>query len=178
MPLATVDQLASWLGRDFGPPGSVESERARLMLGEAEAVIIDEAGQPLDSRETTEVLDGTGHRLLTLGRWPVTNLSAVHVKGTALDVSEDVEWSATGVVKRLGEVWPESLRSVKVTYTAGHDPLPDVLTEVCLAAAARGYTNPEGKVQDSYGEWQTRFTPTDGVGLTSAERRIVARYAA
>lgn len=179
MPLATPDELASWLGRNFGQQGDSEWQRAELFLTMAETVITDEAHQPLDQQQTTVALDGSGHRLLTLPRWPVVSVDRVTVDGVTLVEGDDYEWNDVGVLRRCGrKVWPDRYRGVEVVFTAGHNPVPTVIKEIALAAAARGYTNPEGKVSESYDNWQTRFTPTDGVGLTSAEQEIIARYAA
>lgn len=177
MAFATADDLFDFLG-SIDSPTSGQTDRATLLVDLAQAAIEEEAGQALEEAETTETLDGNGREELNLSRWPVSDVASVAEDGEALTFDDDYRWSASGVLYRVDGWWEDKPRIVVVTYTAGWDPIPTKMKQLCLQVAARAWANPEGassKTIDGVGS--SRFA-TRGLELSEEERRIVGRWKA
>jgi hypothetical protein len=59
--------------------------------------------------------------------------------GTMLTVTDDYRLGQHGILYRVGNVWPEGVQIVTVTYTHGYNTLPADVVGVCTRAAARAY---------------------------------------
>lgn len=71
-------------------------------------------------------------------------------------------------------------RASRCTWVDGEGallPVPDDVMLVTLASAARGYTNPDGFIDESLDDWRGR-KPEDAASfaLTTAEKELLAGY--
>ncbi|MFJ4687059.1 hypothetical protein [Streptomyces sp. NPDC088789] len=196
MAYATPDQLRLLL-RLPAFTGDDEA-RAQLLLDLAEGVIDDETGQALQESTDTVLLDsptryrawpyvqGAGDRRLVLPRWPVKAVASVTVlgeDGTADVLDEgadrDYTWSAAGILTRVAACWPLHDRSVQVTYTAGHNPLPKSLPGIELRLAASAWSNPLPVSSESLGDHSISYSAEAlGMTLSKADRRTLGLYRA
>lgn len=174
--------LAKQLRISLDHPDDVAA--AVQLLADAQAVIEEEAGQPLESEQVTLAVDGTGTCELVLPRWPVTAVdsvtetdadgnSEVLVEGEG----EDFTWGSDGLLTRLGAVWPCGQRNISVVVTAGFVTVPTSLLRIQRRLAAAGWHNPAGADSEQTADHNVRWH-TAGMELTTAERRIIGRYAA
>jgi hypothetical protein len=106
-------------------------------------------------------LDGTGSTTLLLPKLPVRAVESI-VEDPDGDASEltdgtDYEWSADGIVRRLGSgaYFARRFRYYEVTYSHG-EAVPDDVKLVVLRVCARAAVNPEGLTQEN----------TEGYGAT------------
>ena len=124
-PLASLEELIELL------PPSASADRAEAMLAQASRRFRGEARCHISRVEDDEVwLDGDGSRALLLPNAPVVDVASVEVDGAEVDAS----WSTDGVLRHPSR-WPDRLRSVKVVYTHGHDPVPDDVQQAVLTMA-------------------------------------------
>lgn len=145
-PLATAQQLASWLQVD-----SVESDAATLALNVASGAVRRYCGWSISAEtKTGELVDGTGRRSVWLPTLRLTAVSDVTEGGVALVDGTDYVWTREGRLYRAG-LWRNVPRNIQVTYTHGFDTVPDDVQGVTLSAAGRIYVNPEGWRQHTVG---------------------------
>lgn len=178
MAYATPADLATYLGEEFD---SSESTRADELLVEATGEIDHAAGQSFDEViGDTVTLDGPGWYLLVLPAWPVTDITDVTEDGTTLTVDDDYQWSATGMVWRIGRSWSGQPRSIGVTFDHGYATIPPVVRSTCIQAAARAFTNPGGMSSESIGSYSYRVREANatGVKLTPVEREKMRSFTA
>src|SRR5690625_3682743 len=62
--------------------------------------------------EETLTLDGTGTDTLLLPSRLVVDVTSVKVRGEELP-KDSYEWSTIGALRRLGNIWPDSYRSLR-----------------------------------------------------------------
>lgn len=88
-----------------------------------------------------EYQDGQPSDVLTLREWPIVSVAEIRLDaeskfGTADTILDPSEYAitddGTGIVKLLGGTWWGSTRSIKVTYSAGYNPVPSDLENACL----------------------------------------------
>lgn len=159
MAFATEPELEAFVGH------AVDSTRATLLLDGATAAIVGElGGNRVLQDDYTATLDGTGSEQMTLPQWPVTAVASVVVDGDALTADDDYRWSQAGILERAGGCWPDKLRSVVVTWSAGYHTVPDGIRRVCLQVAGRGLLNPQSIV------WTQGANLPVNLGLTEAEK--------
>ena len=137
MAFADVDDLAVLLGETFDATRSTQGE---LALELASTAIRAAARQTIDFIEDDAVtLAGTWDADLPLPERPVVDVAVVTVDGV-----EDTDWALVGsVLRRTWGGWGCPSATVEVTYTHGHETVPEVVRSICLQAAARFMINPE-----------------------------------
>lgn len=182
---ATPGQLAYAMGNLAGfASGSAQETRALQLLEDATDVINGELeiplGQDMLSTSTTVTLDGTGTCELVLPRHPVSAVSAVveidrQGVETVLVFGVDYTWSESGVLERIGGVWPCHHRSVRVTYMAGWVEIPKTVRQICCRLAAAGWNNPAGADTEELGDRRVRWH-TPGMELSTGEKRKLDPY--
>lgn len=128
--------------------------------------------------EEDMVLDGTGTASLFIKSYRVVDVVSAEVDGTVLDPAT-LEWSEAGYLRTSG-VWPDKLRSVKLTVQHGFDDAPDVAA-IIRAIAARASASPTGVVREQAGAVSIGFSLTapgvsGGVVLMDHERRMLDQY--
>ena len=124
------------------------------------------------------VLDGSGTSTLFLRTLRLENVQSVSLSGVPLDLA-DLEWSENGYLRKSG-VWPDRLRSVRVTVEHGFDSADDVAA-IVRAIAARASASPTGVVREQAGAVSIGFSLTapgvsGGVVLMDHERAMLDKY--
>lgn len=130
------------------------------------------------SREDEVTIDGTGADVVLLPSRRVAEVSSVSVHGQELP-ADAYEWSAIGALRRKGGRWPDSYRSITVTFTHGFDDM-SVLSGVVSSIAARVRMDPTGMLASQRAGTQSvsfggRSTAS-GHGLMSVEKESLAPY--
>src|SRR5699024_11227525 len=69
-------------------------------------------------------------------------LTSVKVRGEELP-KDSYEWSTIGALRRLGNIWPDSYRSIEVDIEHGFTDM-SVLADVVSSIAARAKLDPTG----------------------------------
>lgn len=170
--LADPADLAAWLGV---PETDVKLQQAltaasRRFRGAVRHPITLVSGD-------IETLDGNGAESLLLPAAPVTAVSAVEVDGEALVYQTDFDWSADGFLRRLGgEVWPDRLRCVEVTYSHGFAEVPEDIQEVVIDQARAMYAVIPGVQTRQVGGQSVTFGVQAAIGVTSQWTTAVERY--
>lgn len=125
----------------------------------------------------TEMLDGNGCESILLPAAPVTAVSAVELDGEALVADMDYSWSADGFLRRLGgEVWPDRLRCLQVTYSHGYAEVPEDIQEVVIDQARALYAVQPGVQTRQVGGQSVTFGVQAAIGVTSQWTAAVERY--
>lgn len=101
----------------------------------------------------TVLLDGDGSRSLVLPAAPVVSVSTVHVGDHEVS---DYRWSRAGLLRRDAG-WPDELGVVEVTYSHGHDPIPEEIADVVLNAAETAFTGAQDVASMTVGGQQVTF---------------------
>lgn len=180
-PLATVDELRSFMGSAVTFDDDTAALYLRLASGEVRAA----TGQTYDAViDDTVIVSGDGTRTLLLPEVPVTAVTALVDLTGPLEVPVDAgtwEWSEHGVIRRVDTGrWARRYRAYRVTYDHGYaGAIPDVVTGVVLRMAARVIDNPEGIKQEGTGRWSmTRAGESAGIGLLPADWLALEGYTA
>ena len=166
---ATPAELAEHLGATFTAPQTV---RARSLLARATGIIQGEARQTI-GRVVDDVLTrrGSAESTILLPGRPVEAIESITLDGDALD---DYVLDGHEVYRPGG--WGSSSMELVVTYTHGHDRIPEALKAICIAAAARVWTNPGNVVMQQLGAAQTTWGQNPaGLLLTKDERQTIRR---
>jgi hypothetical protein len=195
--LATTDDLASLLGREFTDAEETQAEAAiRLASAAVSAYLPDVALEP--GEDVTVRLRGTWSRDLRLPRRPVLNVSAVTINGDELDGNTGWSWIGGDSIRR-GSWYPEQdyagwdvtqgaapgpafhwggpTAVVEVTYSYGVETVPPAVWMVVVQVAKRLFLNPEGVRQESLGGYAVTYDAGDGVvGLNVAEMAALRQY--
>lgn len=75
--------------------------------------------------------DGTGTTNLLLPDYPVKEVSAVKIDDVLVPAAEYKLRKEIGSVVRLCSRWPEGVLNVKVSFTAGYNPIPADIELAC-----------------------------------------------
>lgn len=112
--------------------------------------------------EESLILDGSGGRALLLPTNRVVEVLAVREDGTDLDL-EDIEVSATGVLRKRCGRWSCRLGGVEVDLRHGYEDFED-LEGVVSAVAARAAATGTGALSETAGPFTIRRGTTGGGG--------------
>lgn len=157
--LATLDQLAAFLGRELTPAGSGEPLTAEEQALEiASSAVRAHLGYHITRQEETYILDGSDSKVIRLPAFPIYAVSEVKVAGETLAVT-DYDWSEAGWLMRGdGYTWGAVPRNVEVTATTGFLAVPPAITGVVLALAARLCDgNASGVKQETIGSYSVTY---------------------
>lgn len=192
--LVDSEDLADWLGLT-----SVTTSRAELLLEIASDLVRSELGQVIDFVEDEEVeLIGRGANVLLLPELPVWEVGDVETEDdagtvTALVAGTDYrvelgDDNRLGILRRLparNGVWRDG-ETVRVTYSHGYQAaggtgegvatLPGAIKATVLRAAARGYSNPTGKRQETISRYSYTDSDASGLSLTAGDRHDLDRF--
>lgn len=181
-PLATVDDATVRIGRQLD---DTETARLEALLSDASARIRSYLGAAaLDYPARGEVVESCKVRpggLIRLGLVPVVSIDSVYdyavdtpLPFTRYGTAGAVVGVAHGAVINLPEtdeeVMPYVPASVKVTYTAGYDPVPDIVVAVCCQAAIRAMQQYQPIQPNAAGGAAFSAPPPGGVWLMSDEK--------
>lgn len=176
-PLATVDQLAAFIG------GDVNADSADLYLDIASGMVRDYLNQQItEVLNDVVILDPVNGANVLLPETPVTKILSVEVltdgTWTLCDPSSYVASLNTGLIVGLSHVdvrWPYTAGSWRVTYSHGFEDVPSTIVGVVLGVAARGYSSPVSVQQERIGNYQVRYAVESG-GFSPIEKAALARY--
>lgn len=199
---ATVDKLATLLGRTFD---ATEEAQAQLVLALAGAAVQVECGQSFGLVTGDVVLlDGSWDRDLELPERPAVAVHSVSINGSALDASSWT-WNGRQTLRRgfpftigvddwrdddgyigglplEGAIGPYTMHwsgpksVIQVNYDHGlpTEGLPASLELVSLSVARRNMVNPDGVSMEMLGAYQVQYGATAaGFELTDGEKRIL-----
>ena len=124
------------------------------------------------------VLDGSGTRSLFLKTLRLRDVIAAEVSGVPVDVAS-LEWSEAGFLRADG-IFPDRLRSVRLTIEHGFDSAADV-AQIIRDIAGRADNAPGGVVREQAGGLAISNSLTapgvaGGVVLMDHERRMLDKY--
>jgi hypothetical protein len=177
---AEAADLGEWLGQTFS---AAQSVRADKLLDAATGLIQDYTEQTISQVEGEVItLDGEGRRRLLLPQIPVTAVASVDetVDGTTTTLVEDDDytWTESGILARVDGSWPSEPRSVEVTYSHGFGTVPQSIVGICLAAAARVFSNPSSVRSQAIDGYSVQFfgQGQSGVWLVETELSVLDRY--
>ena len=169
MTYATVNDVGNAVGRYIDPADPY----ATAALETATAMVQEYIGRDISRIEDdVETIDGSGTSIIQLTHYPVETVTTVTEDGETL-TSDDFEWSADGYLRRIGNIWNPSLRSIVVTYTHGYDPIPDSIRYITATAASRILDTPSTIKQESIGGYSVTYTagpPLQAIELATLER--------
>lgn len=162
---------------DYFCPGlSSDESQKEAVLEAVSAAIRDWCGWHVSPNlECSYVGEGEG-RLLVLPGMGVTSVESLIVDGATVT---DYEWTAAGMVRLKGCIFPDIWRSVECVYNAGFDAgaIGQVVAQIASNAlvAAPGVANERaGNVSITYN--QTGAGITGGVSLLPRDYAILAPY--
>jgi len=134
----SVVDLEQFLQIEIVPAASIDAADRAIL--EASVAIQNYCRQQIEEVEDDEItLDSAGDRRLFLPELPVTAISGVIEDGEVLVEADDYQLGQHGILHRIGQNWASGIQIVTVTYTHGHDPIPDDVVAICTRAAARAY---------------------------------------
>lgn len=174
-PLATPDQLAELVGSTADNPRVLRE----LALAEARFRGRAGAGWPITRHTATVALDGHGRQSVKVRALALSACAVELVEQGAtrtLVDGRDFEWSEDGIIDRLNGLWPDRRRCVRVTYTAGFDPVPDDVTAAVLESAAAAYRITPGLVSKQVGGITETYGTVEATGVTEKWSRAVNGY--
>jgi hypothetical protein len=179
VPLASVDDLAVYLGRTFT---GAEEAQATLMLDLASGAIRSYTRQTLSREQTIAYLEAGCCDYLELPERPVVSVDDMEFDGVPVAASgyqlvgNRIWWGPWPINFSLNPRFaPESV--VTVEYTHGFDPVPDDIRGVCLAMAARAVETLTGVKSETIGGYSVTYAGADGgVALVEGEKQTLNRY--
>lgn len=115
-----------------------------------QAAVEQRIGRHLEVRDHTDALNGNGKRLLFLPWDPIVSVSSLSVNGATVTVGDPlvptypaatVVIKGSGLMYTDGNVFPEGLGNVIVTYSAGYEEIPQALILGCVQWGALIFRN-------------------------------------
>lgn len=126
--------------------------------------------------DDTISLDGDGTTTLHLPAAPIQELT-VSVGGRPLTLDIDYGISKrTGVLRRLGGVWPDGLESVHIVYTHGWETIPGGIEDAVLEQASVQVSQLVHIQRQDAGPMSQTFGVQATVGVTQKWTDAVTKY--
>lgn len=181
--LATVEDLATYLQRDFSAAGTAT---ASLVLDLVSAAIRSYTGQSITTATTTARLKVRGGRV-RLPQGPVTAVTAVeNTTGTTLlhtwDHGPQI-WLSSCLPIANGPTYAgRAPQYVDVTYTHGYASVPDDIKAITLQVAGRAFgatADTTGVQSESIGGYSYSMgaaAAQGAVGFLLGERQVLDRH--
>jgi len=173
---ATASELATLLQRSFS---TAETNAANLVLAGVSGAIQRHTGQQIEKVDNDDVkLAGVWTRELTLPQWPVISVSSVKVnngpvaagtwilaggklyRGTLPIFNGPDDWGGDMYLSS----WLGPMATVEVVYTHGFAVIPPEVKLICMRAAWRVMSNPDGFNSETVGGY---YSVTHGVEAQS-----------
>lgn len=177
--LVSVTEFSAWTG------GKVKSSDPRVLP------LLEGATQALRNYcrwhiapviTETVTLDGPGGRLLQLDTLHVRDVTEVVADGVTLTPDEQYRWSALGSIQRVDWYWPDTYRSVRVSFEHGYDvaDVPDV-AQIIRQACAVALSSPMGATREQAASLAVTWATTapgvaGGLSLLERDRELLAPY--
>lgn len=157
----------------------ITDEQAADLVNRASGVVRDWCGWHITGpHEETFVVDGPGVQTLFLPTLALVSVTSVTEDGVAL-TTDDYEWSAAGMLRRCGgcQHWTDRFRGVTVVATHGVEEVPEGVSAVVLALAARAYANPTSQTSTLTGSVSDLFGSGHGaVAMTKFEQELLTPW--
>lgn len=116
---------------------TLDQQAATAALVEASGMIAGYCGWNITQETVTDAaVDGTGTRDIWLPTLRLTDVASVEMDGQSLTYDTHYTWTINGRLHRPSG-WPHRPRLLTVTYTHGHERVPDAVRGVCVALALR-----------------------------------------
>lgn len=132
----SVNDVAVFLGLDLLD----DDAQVLQAITEASAVIRNYCKQEISKvEETAEFFDGGLGDKLFLTQLPVIEVVLVEEDGRLLVADQDYKLGNNGIIYRTWRNWASGIRNIKVTYSHGHDAIPEEVKGVCVRSVARLY---------------------------------------
>ncbi|MBI9095579.1 MAG: hypothetical protein JEY71_11915 [Sphaerochaeta sp.] len=127
--LITLDELRTIYGFTITSGGKTEAMYGALVRSASQACM-NFVGRDLSLRESVEFQDGNGHDRFLLDNTPVVSIQSLSVdplhRFESVLASDEYRFdSATGIVTLYGISVPAVKDCIRISYTAGYDPIPD-----------------------------------------------------
>lgn len=174
--LASPEDLSEWLGLEPTDP-----ELVRLLQRASDRFRAEVDHQVHYVEDDVVDLDAYGGRSLLLPSKRVTDVSEVAVYGTPITGFELSK--RMGAIRRApGQLWPEGLGCVRVTFSHGYNPIPGDIQDVVIdQARMMSVISPGVKSIQVGGQSVTlasesSATQGTGPGVSRAWRTAVAKY--
>lgn len=153
-----------------------DAAAVQLLNSAAAAVVGYLRWCPWPRRTDSVVLDGNGTDVLSLPSRYVVNVDSVAIDGVPLG-GAGYRWSQTGMVERIGWMWPDGFRRITVTFTHGVDVVPNSLSDIIVGLAARNAASPGGRVMVRAGGVAEQWSGESAAGgLLAPERAALDDY--
>jgi hypothetical protein len=132
------------------------------------------------SRTESVVLDGHGGPVERLPSLHVTEVGEVRDAGAVLTYRADYRWSAMGLLKRTRGSFSPHFRDVEVTFTHGHDDVPD-LVGLVHSVVSRAMASPMGATREQAGTMSVSWATTapgvsGGLVLLASELSMLSTF--
>lgn len=184
--LATADDVATVLGRDLTTD---EENRVDGLLDAASARFRREARQHISTAQTALVLP-VRHGRVRLPQRPVVSVDTVRaVAGDGTPATTIAAWTFDGVdlvtvadwwAVQLNAAAPQEPGTVHVTYSHGHDPVPDDVAYAVAGMTARALApTAVGVTSETIGGYTYRLGPAaeaGALGMTDDEKAVARSY--
>jgi hypothetical protein len=108
-------------------------------------IVEDYLGYAPESKEYTEVLDGTGSNQLALSAKPVTDVKSVLINGKAMDATTFTAQDRY-LYRNDGYSFPVGRRNIVVKHTAGNKTVPGIIIMTALRIAGLLQTEGSGNI--------------------------------
>lgn len=167
--LATLDELAAFLGRELTPSGSGEPATAEEQaLAIASSTVRAYLRHHVSRQEEQFRLDGQGTVQVRVPVFPMLDVVSVTVSGETLPEAS-YAWSTNGYINRIDDLtFPHLPGSVVVVADGGYDVVPSVIVGVVLGLAARLVDGSANVKQETIGAYSVTYANPQPV-LQAAE---------
>ena len=186
--LITLDELRSIYGFTIATGGKT-SAMYEALIGAASSACMNFVGRDLALRDVVEFQDGNGHDRFLLDETPIVSVKSLSVDPlhrfySPLSENQYRVDPQTGIVTLYGIIVPAVKDCIRISYTAGYDPIPDDIKAAVadtIQMMARRLTGVAGGVTsrtmaDGGTEQLETVAPTDYAKfLLRAYRRNVVR---
>lgn len=163
--LCVVSDVKSYLGLS---DSSHDALLASLIAAASEA-IENYCRRRFATMQYTEYRDGSDSALLLLDHSPIQSISEIREsanrdfeRADPLDEEDYVFYAHEGLLLRTSGIFPEGLRNVRVTYTAGYAAVPADVQHACVALVAawfnRGHQGGDGLESEQLGDYSARYS--------------------
>jgi hypothetical protein len=172
---ASVAELQTSMGVTF--TAGAAADQAQAKLDQATAEMKSYMHQDIAQATETVTLDPEDRGVVMLPQFPVTAVTSMVVDGVTLNVTTDVDWYRSGILKRDNSAtWGSRRQTIVVNYTHGYVTIPDDLKSVCKARAERLLDNPTAVANEQAGSYSGNYGPVAEEAFTPAEKRTMDRY--
>lgn len=158
-PLCSIASVKAMLGVEATE--QFDDRRLLELIEIASAQIESYCDRRFAVAEYSDVLDGDGSDLLELSNTPIKEVLALSINGIAVDPAEAYvypnwirfdsggEYSAR--LRGGGRVFAQGLRNISVTYRAGYEQVPAVISKACQLQVSHLYntSNRQGVVSET-----------------------------